>query len=85
MEAKRDQKVYLALSYYSNNLLQNLLMDACVGKLIVKEMMVAGKQTMQISELVEKVQGLAKILRNEYLLRDKREFSETVVHRCGLF
>ena len=43
MDAKRDQKFILGLSYYSNNLLQNLVMDCCVSKLIARNMIVGGQ------------------------------------------
>lgn len=39
MDAKKDQKIIVGLSYYSNSLLQNLVMDSCVSKLIVRHMM----------------------------------------------
>lgn len=42
MDAKRDQKTYLGLSYYSNNLLQNLVMDICIGKILVRNLVYGG-------------------------------------------
>jgi hypothetical protein len=52
MDAKRDQKMLLGLSYYSNNLLQNLLMDACIGKMVVRHMIAGGRQEVPVSELI---------------------------------
>lgn len=81
MDAKRDQKILLGLSYYSNNLLQNLIMDAVIGKLLLREIVYDGKQELPIQSLIEKTQKISKICRNEYLLRDPRGFPETVNHR----
>ena len=36
MDAKYDKKTLLGLSYYSNNLTQNLVMDSCVSMLLLK-------------------------------------------------
>ena len=81
MDAKRDQKILLGLSYYSNNLLQNLVMDACIGKLMLRELVYDGKHEMSVQSLIEKTQKIAMLCRNEYLLRDPRGFPETVNHR----
>ena len=81
MDAKRDQKILLGLSYYSNNLLQNLVMDACIGKMLVRHMIVGGLQELRIAQIVQQSELIASILRNEYLLRDPRGFPETVYHR----
>ena len=34
LERKKDQKVLLGLSYYANNLIQNMMMDTCIGRLL---------------------------------------------------
>ena len=44
LDAKRDQKVEIGLSYYSNNLLQNFMMDSVVCKLIVRTMIIGDQQ-----------------------------------------
>lgn len=81
LDAKRDQKVEIGLSYYSNNLLQNFMMDSVVCKLLVRNMIIGDQQQLAEEELVGSVRILAKLLRNEYLLRDSRGFPETVIHR----
>lgn len=44
LDAKRDQKVEIGLSYYSNNLLQNFMMDSVVCKLLVRNMIIGDQQ-----------------------------------------
>lgn len=61
-------------------MLQNLIMDACLGKFIVRYMMQGVKET-SITQLIKDCQVIADLLRNEYLLRDPRGFPETVHHR----
>ena len=34
LDRKEDQKVMLGLAYYANNLIQNMMMDACIGRLL---------------------------------------------------
>ena len=84
LEAKRDQKILLGLAYYSNNLLQNLTMDACVGRMIVRQMIIGNQKEYSIEKLIAEARSLAKLLRNEYLLRDPRGFPETIFHRIQL-
>ena len=67
LDAKRDQKTLLGLSYYSNNLLQNLVMDTCVGKLVTRHMFINGHQTYEVKDLIETAHFMQNILRNEYL------------------
>ena len=81
MDAKKDQKITLGLSYYSNSLLQNLLMDSCVSKLINRHMILGDLKKYYVDELVEHTRFIAKVVRNEYLLRDPRGFPETIYHR----
>ena len=84
MDAKKDQKIIVGLSYYSNSLLQNLVMDSCVSKLIVRHMIVGDVKKFNIDELVEQAKFIAKVVRNEYLLRDTRGFPETIHHRIDM-
>ena len=84
MDAKKDQKIIVGLSYYSNSLLQNLMMDVNVSKLVFRYMVIGGLQKFNIDDLVEHSRNLAKVLRNEYLLRDPREFQETIMHRISM-
>ena len=42
MDAKKDQKIIVGLSYYSNSLLQNLMMDVNVSKLVFRYMVIGG-------------------------------------------
>ena len=84
MDAKKDQKIIVGLSYYSNSLLQNLVMDSCVSKLIVRHMIVGDVKKFNIDELVEQAKFIAKVVRNEYLLRDPRGFPETIHHRIDM-
>ena len=84
MDAKKDQKIIVGLSYYSNTLLQNLFMDSCVSKLIVRHMIVGDVKKFDIEELVEQAKFIAKVVRNEYLLRDPRGFPETIHHRIDM-
>ena len=57
------------------------MMDSVVCKLIVRNMIIGDQQKLAGDELESSVRILAKLLRNEYLLRDHRGFPETVVHR----
>ena len=84
MDAKRDQKTLLGLSYYSNNLTQNLVMDSCVSMLLLKNAKNDNNQPIEVGRFIEGCKFLAKILRNEYLLRDPRGFPETVHHRINV-
>ena len=81
MDAKKDQKIILGLSYYSNSLLQNLVMDSCVSKLIMRHMVIGEVKQFNIQELLEQAKFMAKLVRNEYLLRDSRGLQEAVHHR----
>ena len=36
MKNKKDQKTFVSLIYYSNNLLQNLVIDFFIGKLLFR-------------------------------------------------
>ena len=56
-------------------------MDATISKLIVRELVQGGRQSIPIQEINEQTSRLANLLRNEYLLRDKRGFPESVYHR----
>jgi len=49
-------------------------MDACIGKLIVRNMVMENKETLAVDEIVESTKYIANILRNEYLMRDPRTF-----------
>ena len=49
-------------------------MDACVSKLIVRHMIIGSVEKFDIDELVEQAKFIAKLVRNEYLLRDARGF-----------
>lgn len=51
MDAKREQKTLVGLAYYSNSMLQNLMMDACLGKFIVRNMM-QGNSELSIPQLI---------------------------------
>ena len=59
-------------------------MDACIGKLLHRNMYVGSTQVMGVEELIASASQIAKVLRNEYLLRDPRGFPETVYHRIGV-
>lgn len=84
MDAKRDQKILLGLSYYSNNLVQNLIMDACIGKMLIRNLVFGGMAELQMPVLIEQAQKVSSLFRYEYLLRDPRGFPETIHHRIKM-
>ena len=59
-------------------------MDACVSKLIVRQMLIGGLKKFELEEIVEQTKFIAKVVRNEYLLRDPRGFPETIHHRIEM-
>ena len=85
MDAKRDQKILLGLSYYSNNLTQNLVMDACIGKMLIRNLVYGGISELTMASLIEQTKKVSNLLRFEYLLRDPRGFPETIHHRIRMF
>ena len=56
-------------------------MDSCVSKLINRHMILGDLKKYYVDELVEHTRFIAKVVRNEYLLRDPRGFPETIYHR----
>mmetsp|Transcript_8158 Transcript_8158/g.9824 ORF Transcript_8158/g.9824 Transcript_8158/m.9824 type:complete len:132 (+) Transcript_8158:2566-2961(+) len=52
LDAKNDQKVTLGLAYYSNNLLQNLMMDAALSKQIVRNMVAGGQESYAVKDMI---------------------------------
>mmetsp|Transcript_18010 Transcript_18010/g.21158 ORF Transcript_18010/g.21158 Transcript_18010/m.21158 type:complete len:196 (-) Transcript_18010:872-1459(-) len=52
LDAKNDQKVTLGLAYYSNNLLQNLMMDAALSKQIVRNMVAGGQKSYAVKDMI---------------------------------
>lgn len=61
-----------------------MVMDACIGKLIYREMIIGERKSMQTDEMIYKCASLSQILRNEYLRRDPRGFPATIYHRLNL-
>jgi len=59
-------------------------MDACIGKMLVRHMIVGGQQEVHVNMLLAQCETLSNLLRNEYLIRDPRGFPETVHHRIGV-
>ena len=59
-------------------------MDSCVGKVLTRQMIIGGKQTYGVLDLIEQVRYIANTLRNEYLLRDPRGFPESIYHRISM-
>lgn len=61
-----------------------MVMDACIGKLIHREMVIGEKKSLLTDELIYKCASISQILRNEYLRRDPRGFPATIYHRLDL-
>jgi len=62
LAAKKDQKLLLSLSYYSDNVCQNAFIDACVSKLIQIKMLVGGQERLSSQQLLEGTSFIAEIL-----------------------
>ena len=57
LEPKKDQKVLIGLSYYSSNLIQNMILDGVMGKLLIVYAMESksGSVTVKFGDLANKV------------------------------
>jgi len=51
LDAREDQKNLLSLCYYSNTLLQSLIMDVCIGYILQRNFTLEKK--ISIDELIE--------------------------------
>ena len=58
-------------------------MDACVGKLLVRNILMYGRSTYEVDAIIDQADFIARTVRNEYLLRDPRGFPESVRHRLS--
>ena len=69
LDPKEDQKTILGLSYYSNALMQQLIMDCCVGYLLRKHFDTPATQDVpvKLSQREEDVKTLYTILRYEFI------------------
>ena len=87
LDRKEDQKVMLGLAYYANNLIQNMMMDACIGRLLDLHQfstLSSGVPPLTVDQLIGKVGELSRVLRNEFLERDPRTFVEAIAHRLRI-
>ena len=58
LEPKKDQKVLIGLSYYSSNLIQNMILDGVMGKLLIvyaMESKSGGSVSVNFDDLANKV------------------------------
>ena len=81
LAAKKDQKLLLSLSYYSDNVCQNAFIDACVSKLIQIKMLVGGQERLSSQQLLEGTSFIAEILKNEYVCSDMRRLGVSLRNR----
>jgi len=84
MDHKKDQKVLIGLAYYSNSLLQDVSMDAGIGKLLYYHLIASGHSTLSVEDIREETLFLMNTLKNEFLLRDTRALPDAIRHRLEM-
>ena len=52
LDHKKDQKVLMGLSYYSNNFMQNVVMDSNISKILSVQMIQGGKKSVKLEEII---------------------------------
>ena len=57
------------------------MMDACVGKVLTRHLVAGAAPAVSVAEVTAQCELLSSLLRNEYLLRDNRNFEDSVAHR----
>lgn len=81
MKNKKDHKILLSLIYYSNNLLQNLVIDFFIGKLLQRQ--AQSSESCQTGEVLGQVEKLMDMFRFENLKRHPRGLQSAVQRRIA--
>lgn len=86
LDLKRDPIVVLALSYYSNNATQTMVMDTCIAMLITRhyEEVEKPQQPLTVEELLVDVNTYGDIFRHEFIERTTEPWLDLIKERLEL-
>jgi len=87
LDPKNDWKNMLGLSYYSNSMLQLMVMDSCVGYFLSKhfDSTETRNEPLPLAKVEQDVMFIASILRHEYIEKLKQKpFKESFMERINL-
>lgn len=71
MDPKKDAKTLVSLAYYSNGLLQNVILDCCTSMLL-QDHFADSKEPYKVDTICSHITWYGQLLCNEYIERDMR-------------
>ena len=84
LDPKKDKKMLMGLAYYSDSLLQDIVMDSCVSNLLQKHFMKT-QEPIKVERIAEEVSFIGQVLKNEYIDRNPMPFIDIIKERLALF